>query len=379
MKNLFCALHILLLCATGDFSALTNLVPAIYPPMKSTSEKCQESSIISSPQLSNILQDVSLQVPSLPMENCGSVLDTFFHNNPQVEAAYYNQTYLVQTLNIDFGSQETTNELLSHLATMSCKTIYQMQPSSPSGHYMIRAGNGSLTQVYCDMEGDKCGGEGGWMRVAHLDMTQPESQCPQGFGQQNVSGTRYCGRFETNNCVTTTFPSHGVTYMHVCGRLRGYQYGTPTSFRGYWVKGQTINSYYVDGASITYGSPRKHIWTYACGVRDSYTGSSYSECPCNTNGNNENNIAPSFVGDDYYCESGAMATSTDSQLFSEDPLWDGEQCLGFEGPCCTNPNMPWFVKALDQPSSEDTELRMCAVIYAAVDDVLVDLIDIYIR
>ena len=26
-----------------------------------------------------------------------------------------------------------------------------------------------------------------------------------------------------------------------------------------------INSFYVDGVSITYGTPRKHLWTLMCG------------------------------------------------------------------------------------------------------------------
>ena len=35
----------------------------------------------------------------------------------------------------------------------------------------IRVPNGSLVQVYCDMEGTNCGGQGGWMRVAHVNMS----------------------------------------------------------------------------------------------------------------------------------------------------------------------------------------------------------------
>ena len=30
-------------------------------------------------------------------------------------------------------------------------------------------------------------------------------------------------------------------------------------------EGQTIDGYYVEGISITYGNPRQHIWTYAVG------------------------------------------------------------------------------------------------------------------
>ena len=32
------------------------------------------------------------------------------------------------------------------------------------------------------------------------------------------------------------------------------------------------------------------------------------------------------------------------KLYPNDPLWDGQQCNGNEGPCCTNPKMPWFIR-----------------------------------
>ena len=38
------------------------------------------------------------------------------------------------------------------------------------------------------MEGTHCGGEGGWTRVAYIDMTQSGATCPQGLTQQNISG-----------------------------------------------------------------------------------------------------------------------------------------------------------------------------------------------
>ena len=41
-------------------------------------------------------------------------------------------------------------------------------------------------------------------------------------------------------------------------------------------------------------------------------------------------------------------------------VWDGQQCNGNEGPCCTNTKMPWFTKTLNENTAEDIELRMCA-------------------
>ena len=379
----FAAVHWLLLCVIG-LQPANSLQPAIYPPTTLTSEGCSETTI-SNFQLSDTLLQISQQLSSSPIKKSGSSLEEFLKSNPRVEEAYYNGTYHVQKLqplvtDECLGSQEILNEPLVDLTTITCETIYQMHRSSSSGSFLVIAGNGSLVKVYCDMEGDNCGGEGGWMRVAHLDMTQSGSQCPQEFRKRNISGVDYCGRFETGNCISTTFSTLGIKYKQVCGRLRGYQYGSPTSFYSYWKKEQDINGYYMDGASITYGSPRKHLWTFACGIRDSYTGTLYSECPCNTNGNNKNNTAPAFVGDDYYCESGATVTSSADDFFPDDPLWDGKECNGNEEPCCTHPKMPWFIRTLDQTTNEDIELRLCANIYADIgDDVLVDKIDLYIR
>ena len=61
--------------------------------------------------------------------------------------------------------------------------------------------------------------------------------------------------------------------------------------------------------------------------------------------------SPSFVGDNYYCES--------SSTGYDDILWDGQQCNGLESPCCTAPNMPWFTTTLDDNTTSDIEVRAC--------------------
>ena len=45
----------------------------------------------------------------------------------------------------------------------SCKSIVNVNPSASSGYYNITTTN--AVQVYCDIEGTHCGGEGGWTRV----------------------------------------------------------------------------------------------------------------------------------------------------------------------------------------------------------------------
>ena len=47
------------------------------------------------------------------------------------------------------------------------------------------------------------------------------------------------------------------------------------------------------------------------------------------------------------------------QLYSNDSLWDGKQCGWLEEPCCTSPNMLWFMTTLNETTSEEVELRIC--------------------
>ena len=70
---------------------------------------------------------------------------------------------------------------------------------------------------------------------------------------------------------------------------KSYQKGNPDAFRG--KKG--IDEVYVDGISITLGSPRQHIWTYGAAYRDN------SACPCAPS---PGNSPPAFVKSNYYCE-----------------------------------------------------------------------------
>ena len=269
----------------------------------------------------------------------------------------------------------------------SCQEILHCFPSAPLGYYQITAPNGSLVQVYCDMEGTNCGGEGGWTRVAYVNMSQSGANCPQGLTQRTLSGLTLCGRMDGDFTVTTTqgggcqstvFSTLGLNYSQVCGQLRGYQLGTPDAFHPYYSNPSLItsNDVYVDGVSITYGSaPRKLIWTYANGA---IAGGPALNCPYN-NGNGV--VPPQFVGSDYYCESGDNDYSCCNYnvLFYNDSLWDGQQCLSEEAPCCTHPNMPWFNKTLSETTTEDIELRVCGDQHVSDEDTLLQMIELFVR
>ena len=210
----------------------------------------------------------------------------------------------------------------------------------------------------------------GWTRVAYLDMTLTLEECPTGFGLYNVNGVRACGRQTLSyGCNSVTFSTYGISYSEVCGRVIGYQYGQIDGVRNYVL----IDDPYVDGISITHGSPRQHVWTLVNGRSESGTSSYF--CPCNTR-----SIAsvPSFVGNDYFCESGtASYPTTPYQLYTDDPLWDGEGCGGNEGPCCNAPGIPWFHKVLNSPTTDYIELRVCGD--GSDEDSPVTLYEIYVK
>ena len=272
--------------------------------------------------------------------------------------------------------QQIKKQLQPH---SSCKSIYNPDPSSPSGYYNITIANGSVVQVYCDMEGTNCGGEGGWTRVAYINMTQAGATCPVGLNQRSFNNKSYCGNTGPPGCNGTMFPTL-VEYSRVCGRVRGYQYVAPLAFLSYQVNTNlTIDDNYVDGVSITYGSaPRKHLWTYAAGPQDTIMDSGTYDCPCKQN---SKAVTPPFIGTDYYCESGV--NNFCCQYLSNDILWDGQQCDGGEAPCCTHSNMPWFIKTLiNETTTEDIELRLCKeskFLGSPDTDTPLDLIEIFVK
>ena len=225
-----------------------------------------------------------------------------------------------------------------------------------------------------------CGGTGGWRRVVHLDMTNPCTTCPCGWNMTGYS-KRTCGRATdgTNTCDSATFPVRGGGYSRICGRIRAYQDATPDGFWSYH-NGQitTIDSAYVDGVSVTHGTPRNHIWTFAAGLSEDNPTWSYV-CPCDAS------IVirvPSFVGEDYFCESGIhrpyVGDSTDYTFHPNDTLWDGEDCLP-SSTCCSRLNPPYFIKQLPTSTTNDIEARICVDEQKSNEDIAVELVELYVQ
>ena len=195
----------------------------------------------------------------------------------------------------------------------SCAEIYELNSASRGiiGQYYIKTCNG-VQKVICNMK-LKCGDlEGGWMQVVDVDMNRDEN-CPG--TRQNITTPRRLCQGNDAGCSSAHFYMNEISYEHVCGQIVGYQKGTPDGFRSM----SSLDSVYVEGVSITTGSPRKHVWTYAVGLSDDHNYPS-DNCPCATV---PSPSPPAFVGNDYYCESGDVGSFEFSPYYLTDPLWDG--------------------------------------------------------
>ena len=252
----------------------------------------------------------------------------------------------------------------------SCQEVKKKQPNSPSGMYLLETANNGTINTYCNME-ELCGSGGGWTRLAYLDMSDSTVNCPSGFRLYQSGSVRACGRPVTSSgsCVSVEFPSNGISYSQVCGRVTGYQWGSTDAVHPARINnGQVesnhndINSYYVDGVSITHGSPRQHVWTFMGGIQEETFGDGSFNCPC-SQVSTQNSTLQSFIGDDYFCESGNPSTESGSWqriLYTSDPLWDGDGCSSLESNCCTaHPSLPWFNKVLSGITNDYLELRLC--------------------
>ena len=264
----------------------------------------------------------------------------------------------------------------------SCVDIYNKNPTSHgrSGYYALKTDH--LFFAYCDMELE-CGGiKGGWMRIADI---KRGDTCPNGWTRYN---SFYCTGGSAAGCYSTHFSVDSTSYSKVCGKILAYQKGTMDGFFPHAYAHGKVNYYtpvtssrsldgvYVDGISITTGSPRKHVWTYAVGLSDDYNYPQLN-CPCaKTPGPDP----PSYVGTHYYCESGNTGTYSGefAMLYSNDLLWDGTGCLT-ENSCCYDAGMPWFLRQFPTTTTGDIEVRICYDELFVNEAVAVEQIELYVQ
>ena len=265
----------------------------------------------------------------------------------------------------------------------SCQQLAESSSVSLPGHFWIQTPSTDEAPklTYCALGDECCSNTRGWMRVAYLNMTDQHHVCPQDF-RQIRSPKRSCGRkITTAGCNSVTYSVQGHSYRSVCGRIIGYQFGSPSGFYTPLVSGNSIDGPYLEGVSLTHGqSPRKHIWSFANALEEA-TGFDRNRhiCPCSNPASTMQQYIPNFVGNDYFCDSGIPDDWRSNIFYPDDPLWDGQGC-GLQSTCCTFNSPPWFCKELPQPTNDDIEVRICADQEPYRDeDSPIELIELYVQ
>ena len=98
-----------------------------------------------------------------------------------------------------------------------------------------------------------CGGTAGWTQVVYVDIANSSHQCPSSF-REYTSPARACGRqiTTTASCDSAIFGVSGMQYNQVCGRIIAYQIGSPAAFYSALRQDVSIDSWYLEGISLTY-------------------------------------------------------------------------------------------------------------------------------
>ena len=278
------------------------------------------------------------------------------------------------------GELETLLSSVNKLGTSSCnpgkscRDIYNnnMASRGQSGYYWIKTEN-TIYKVYCDME-LTCGGiTGGWMRIANIDTTQGDD-CPSGWSKITQPRPLCRGSGDGAGCYSASFSNNNTEYNSICGKLRGYQLGSPAAFLANYAPSHSIDDPYLDGVSITVGNPRKHVWSYAAGFSKIYERENVN-CPCaKFPGANP----PVYVGNHYYCESGSTGYTSVSAFHGSDPLWDGSGCPTGDD-CCSTLGAPWFYRQFTEPEKGAVEVRICRDEAYSNEATLLEQVQLYIQ
>ena len=259
-------------------------------------------------------------------------------------------------------------------AATSCQQILQFRPNTPSGNYWIRTNSG-LTHTSCNMNATECG-PGAWTVITSLDMTKSGSSCPSGLHYFKSYSKTGCRKNAHMGCSSVTFFTNENSYSKICGKIVGYQHGSTDAFKLYYARTPTrLEDQYVDGISLTFNSPNEHIWTFAAMRSKYHQDRGNGGCPCNQS---NTRYIPSFIGQDYFCETGVYQYRFTNRYYTEHALWDGMGVGTFPGGC-NGTRSPWFVKNLPNLVKKNINMRVCMDENRNNEDVLIEKVFLYVR
>ncbi|MBA3453244.1 MAG: hypothetical protein H0T42_09150 [Deltaproteobacteria bacterium] len=196
----------------------------------------------------------------------------------------------------------------------------------------------------CDMTTDG----GGWTNALDFDGVRdpcpaPWEADPTSFGLCIVPGT-------VLGVAGVVIPSPLASYREAMATATGFQRGSTDAFEPPLA---TLDNAYVDGLSITSGSPRQHVATFAAGhgAIDACPTPTGCNCPCDGG-----EPAPAFVpSGSFRCEPGSLVTLTPGMLSRPDPLFDGAEVTAA---CAAEARSEPIRTTLPAPTSANLEARL---------------------
>ena len=271
---------------------------------------------------------------------------------------------------------QNASSIINSMKPNSCKDIKIVAPNSPTGYYHVNSHD-----IYCNMD-TLCGSGGGWTRIGYLDMTQPTHSCPSSLTLHEEDGYRFCRRSDSRNfggnCNSIIIQNNGISYSQICGKVTAYQYRAPEAVANVGNRINDLNSYYLDGISITRGSPRQHVWSLMVGFFENPSyGYTFAACPCAIGSTQS---VQSFIGNNYFCESGNPGRIFPNKVLYDDVLWDGKSCGPNEGSCCSDRGQPWFHRDYGTNTITDyIELRVCGNERWYEEETMLSKYEIYVK
>lgn len=235
-----------------------------------------------------------------------------------------------------------------------------------------------------------------WTRIYGFNMSNKDENCPPNWQRTERHGLVGCTSKINGGCSPIYIELGNTKFSSVCGKVAGHQIAFPDAFAVQDSK--YIDKLYVDGLSITFGSPKQHVWTYGVGAsKGELYGGTDGNCPCD-----KGKPQPGFVGGHMYCDSGHRNSLTadiqqhgviDTVIYSEvynHSLWTDTCGKNETSTCCgeVNDNVfpPWFrrddLRDLFSPkgySNARFDIRLCAHEVDMQEGALITEFELYIK
>ena len=185
---------------------------------------------------------------------------------------------LLSAITSCFGEQDsgTLPQEFPAVITESCPSAEELETIRSGALNQVEV---LVTDIIANQPPCPCNVPGLWTRIAHLNTSDPDEQCPPNW-TLITDPVRGCARSTLNSSATDSaiFPANGKTYSRVCDKIIALQQGIPDAFAPSTVFGNQLDGHYVDGISLTHGAAgtRQHIWTFVVARDETETSDNFA-------------------------------------------------------------------------------------------------------